>query len=199
MIRGTRVVIATRNPGKIREMRRLLGATGWEVCDLDAAGFRGDVDETGITYEENAALKAVEVAAATGIAALADDSGIEVPALGGWPGPLSARWMGGAADDADRLHGLLEEVEARCPSDRRARYVCAVCLARPGDAPLLARGETWGILVEPRGTAGFGYDPGFRSDDLGITFGEASDAAKDGVSHRARAVQALLRELGVTA
>lgn len=197
MIRGARLVAATRNPGKLREVRRLLVATGWDICDLDAAGFTGDVAETRPTYEENAALKAITVASVTEMPALADDSGIEVPALGGWPGPRSARWMGDGADDCDRLHGLLDEVEARCPSDRRVRYVCAVCLARPGQAPLLARGETWGTLVRPRGAAGFGYDPSFLSDDLGVTFGEATDEAKDGVSHRARALRALLEKLGV--
>jgi XTP/dITP diphosphohydrolase len=103
--------------------------------------------------------------------------------------------MGEAATDVDRLHGLLGEVERRCPNDRRARYVCVVTLARPGRETVSARGETSGVLVAPSGPGGFGYDPAFLSDDLGITFGEATSEAKDGVSHRARALAALLAVL----
>jgi len=187
-----RVAVASRNPGKLAELLRLLGGHPWELVDLDAAGFSGELEEPGATYDENSALKAQTVCSATGLPALADDSGIEVPALGGWPGPASARWMGQAAADVDRLHGLLAEVERRCPDDRRARYVCVVTLARPGREAVSARGETTGVLVAPSGSGGFGYDPSFLSDDLGITFGEASAAAKDGVSHRARALAALL-------
>jgi XTP/dITP diphosphohydrolase len=189
------VAVASRNPGKLAELRRLLGGHPWELVDLDGAGFSGELEEPGATYDENSALKAQAVCSATGLPALADDSGIEVPALGGWPGPASARWMGEAATDVDRLHGLLAEVERRCPDDRRARYVCVVTLARPGMEALSARGETSGVLVAPGGSGGFGYDPAFLSDDLGITFGEATAEAKDRVSHRARAVAALLAEL----
>jgi XTP/dITP diphosphohydrolase len=103
--------------------------------------------------------------------------------------------MGEPATDVDRLHGLLSEVERRCPDDRRARYVCVVTLARPGMEAVSARGETAGVLVAPSGSGGFGYDPAFLSDDLGSTFGEATAEAKDGVSHRARALAALLAEL----
>lgn len=190
-----RVVAATRNPGKMAELRRLLGGRPIELIDLDAAGVAGALEEPGETYEENASAKAQAVLAVTGIPALADDSGIEVPALGGWPGPHSARWLPEPATDGDRLRGLLEEVERRCSADRRARYVCVACLAVPGEALLCARGETWGSLVDPRGSGGFGYDPAFLSDDLGITFGEASAGAKDRVSHRARALNALLEAL----
>jgi XTP/dITP diphosphohydrolase len=186
------VAVASRNPGKLAELRRLLAGHPWELVDLDQAGFSGELEEPGDTYQENAAAKAAAVCAATGMPALADDSGIEVPALGGWPGPASARWRGPAASDPDRLQGLLDEVERRCPGDRRARYVCVVVLARPGAAPVSARGETAGVLVAPRGSGGFGYDPAFLSDDLGITFGEAGAEAKDRVSHRARALRALL-------
>jgi XTP/dITP diphosphohydrolase len=189
------VAVASRNPGKLAELRRLLAGHSWELVGLDAAGFTGELEEPAETYAENAAAKALAVCAATGMASLADDSGIEVPGLGGWPGASSARWMGPDADDVDRLQGLLAQVERRCPGDRRARYVCVVTLARPATPPLSARGETTGVLVAPRGSGGFGYDPGFLSDDLGITFGEATAAAKDGVSHRARALAALLARL----
>ena len=185
------LVIASNNPGKVAEFRRLLGGSPWRLLSLGEAGFHGDLDEPGATYAENAAAKALAVSEALGLAALADDSGIEVDALHGWPGPRSARWMGDGASDADRLTGLLAEVDRRCPDQREVRYVCVAALARPNAEPVLARGECLGVLVPPRGTAGFGYDPSFLSDDLGITFGEASDAMKDGVSHRARAVRRL--------
>jgi len=190
-----RLAVASRNPGKLAELRRLLNGHPWELVGLDAAGFTGELEEPADNYEENAAAKALAVCAATGMASLADDSGIEVPGLGGWPGPSSARWMGPEAGDVHRLEGLLAEVERRCPGDRRARYVCVMTLARPATPPLSARGETTGVLVPPRGSGGFGYDPCFLSDDLGITFGEATAAAKDGVSHRARALAALLARL----
>ena len=185
------LVIASNNPGKIAEFQRLLGRSSWRLLSLREAGFGGDLEEPGETFAENAAAKAMTVASALGLAALADDSGIEVDALGGWPGPRSARWLGDDASDEDRLHGLLAEVDRRCPDQREVRYVCVVALARPAAEPVLARGECRGTLVTPRGAGGFGYDPAFLSEDLGITFGEAADAAKDGVSHRARALRRL--------
>lgn len=191
-----RLVVATRNPGKVREFARLLAAYRWRLRSLDDAGVVGDIDEPGPGYTENAVAKALAVANATECAALADDSGIEVDALGGWPGPRSARWMGPDANDGDRLRGLLGEIQRSSPDDRRCRYVCVVAFAQPGAEPITARGVCLGTLVEPRGSAGFGYDPSFLSIDLGITFGEASDEAKDRVSHRARAI-ARLAESGV--
>lgn len=190
------LVLATRNPGKVAEMRRLLAGRPWRVVDLDGAGVPADTElpEPGPGYRENAAAKAAAAAAMSGLWALADDSGIEVAALRGWPGPHSARWRPGT--DADRLRGLLDEVERRTPDDRRARYVAVVALARPGAEPIVAHGACDGVLVEPRGARGFGYDPAFLSTDLGITFGEADDEAKDGVSHRARAL-ARLAEAGL--
>lgn len=188
------LVVATRNPGKLAEFARLLAHLPWRVTGLDEAGVAGDLDEPGPGYEENARAKAVAACAATGLPALADDSGIEVPALRGWPGPRSARWLAG--DDRARLDGLLGEVDRRCPDDRRVRYVCVVALARPAADVVVARGSCEGRLVAPRGGAGFGYDPAFLSNDLGITFGQATAAQKDGVSHRARAL-ARLAESGV--
>jgi XTP/dITP diphosphohydrolase len=191
-----RLVIASRNRGKIAEMGQLLAPYPLRLMSLDEARFAGELAEPGPGYVENAMAKAMAVCAATGLATLADDSGIEVDALRGWPGPISARWMGDTAGDADRIRGLLDEVARRCPDDPRARYVCFMALARPQAEPLVARGECWGRLVEPRGDRGFGYDPAFLSDDLGMTFGEADAAAKDHVSHRARAV-ARLAESGL--
>ena len=191
-----RLVIATRNPGKMREFARLLAAYPWRLLSLDDAGVPGELDEPGPGYVENATAKALVTADATGLPALADDSGIEVDALRGWPGPQSARWMGPEATDEDRLFGLLAEVERRTPEDVRCRYVCVAAFARPDADTVTARGVTLGTLVQPRGIRGFGYDPAFLSSDLGVTFGEATDEAKDAVSHRARAI-ARLAESGV--
>lgn len=194
---GPVLVLATRNPGKIAELRRLLAAWPWRPQTLDAVGFDRVLEEPGPGYVELAMAKAVAVCDATGFTALADDSGIEVDALRGWPGPLSARWMGEDASDDDRVRGLLDEVARRSPDDRRVRYVCVAALARPEAEPVTARGECLGTLIdEPRGSNGFGYDPVFLSVDLGITFGEASEEAKARVSHRARAI-ARLGEAGV--
>ncbi|MBV8194191.1 MAG: non-canonical purine NTP pyrophosphatase [Candidatus Dormibacteraeota bacterium] len=180
----------------MREFGRLLHGFAWRLLSLDDVAVRIELSEPGPGYRENALAKAVAVTAATGLWALADDSGIEVDALRGWPGPQSARWLGDAASDTDRLRGLLGEVERRSPDDRRCRYVCVVALARPGAQPVTAQGTCLGELVEPKGERGFGYDPAFRSADLGITFAEAGAEAKDRVSHRARAI-ARLAESGL--
>jgi XTP/dITP diphosphohydrolase len=190
-VSGSVLLLATRNPGKVAELRVLLSPWTLDVQSLDEAGFDGRLDEPGPGYSESALAKAVAVCTATGLPALADDSGIEVDALRGWPGPMSARWMGEDATDEDRLLGLIAEVERRTPDDRRVRYVCVAALARPGAEPVTAHGECLGTLVEPSGTNGFGYDPAFRSLDLGITFGDATDEAKARVSHRARAIARL--------
>lgn len=191
------LVLATRNPGKLAELGDMLVDLPWTLQSLDDVGFDDELKEPGPGYLESALAKATVVCAATGLAALADDSGIEVDALRGWPGPLSARWMSAGATDADRLAGLIAEVASRSPSDRRVRYVCVAALARPNAEPVTARGECLGTLVtEPRGSNGFGYDPAFLSNDLGVTFGEASEEDKARVSHRARAI-ARLAESGV--
>jgi XTP/dITP diphosphohydrolase len=185
------LVLATTNDGKLREFRRLLAAHPWTIVGLADVDWTDELVETGDGYAENALAKAAAVSAALTLPALADDSGIEVDALRGWPGPRSARWLGAEAGDEERLAGLIAEVDRLTPADRRVRYVCVVALCRPAAQPVTARGECEGVLVAPRGHSGFGYDPGFLSDDLGITFGEAADSAKDRVSHRARALRRL--------
>jgi XTP/dITP diphosphohydrolase len=185
------LVVATNNPGKLREFRRLLAPHPWRVIGLAETAWSGDLDEAADTYVDNALAKAAMVSTALDLPAIADDSGIEVDALRGWPGVRSARWLGPDATDEERLAGLIAEVDRRSADDRRVRYVCAVALCRPGAQAVTAHGETLGTLVEPRGTRGFGYDPAFLSDDLGTRFGEASDTEKDQVSHRARALRRL--------
>jgi len=188
------LVIATRNPGKLREFRRLLAHGPWRLLSLDDAGFDGDLDEPGPGYVENARAKAETVTERIGLPALGDDSGIEIPAFDGWPGPVSARWLGGDATDADRLHGLLRKVEADAGGDTRARYVAVLCLARPARPSIVIRETCDGSIVTPVGPGGFGYDPAFFSLDLEATFGQVPADEKDVVSHRGRAVAAFRAE-----
>lgn len=195
-----RVVLATRSAGKLRELAPMLAAAGWEAVTLSDLGVPASVEEDALethdTFEGNAVAKATWFhAQCGGLPVLADDSGLCVEALGGRPGVHSKRWSGradltGAAlDAANNAHLQAALGQA---SDRRARYVCVVAWMG-AEGVRTARGETHGILVSsPRGAGGFGYDPYFLSDDLGVTFGEASQAAKAGVSHRGRAMQALL-------
>lgn len=181
-----RLVIATGNAGKLREFRELLAPAG-----LPVDGCPTDVEETAGTYEGNAALKAEAALRECGVAALADDSGLEVDALGGYPGVRSARVAGTqAARDRTVLERLAEAGAAR---PWRARFVCALALALPGGEVRTFRGEAVGELVEPRrGGHGFGYDPMFLLPDLGRTFDELDPEEKHRRSHRGRAVQALL-------
>lgn len=197
------VLLATRSAGKLRELRPLFKAAGVPVMDLEELGMEFDPEEAGIeqfsTFEENALAKAkyfYEVSG--GIATVADDSGLEVTALGGAPGVRSKRWAAPPTDRADVTdaanNALLMERMAGV-ADRRARYVCAAAFAGLG-REVVCRGEVEGEIVEvPRGAGGFGYDPYFLSRELGRTFGEASADEKAGVSHRARAFGALLEEM----
>ncbi len=197
-----RVLLATRSAGKLRELRPLFAEAGYDVIDLSAAGVIEDsAAEAAVeefeTFEENALAKARYFFERAGgrISTVADDSGLEVDALGGRPGVRSKRWSGrddlnGEALDEANNERLLAELEGA--SDRSARYVCAAAYV-DGNRELVVRGETGGrMLGESRGTGGFGYDPYFLSGELGVTFGEASREAKQGVSHRGRAFRALL-------
>ena len=188
------LVLATGNFGKVKELRAMLGGR-FDVRSMREMGAEMDVEETGETFEENALLKAEALMRATGCAALADDSGLLVDALGGRPGVYSARYAGVHGDDEANNQLLLKEL-ADTPEPRTARYAAAVALCRPGREPLVAFGTCEGsILREYRGDGGFGYDPLFYSDDLQMTLAEASPEAKNAISHRARAVQKLLKML----
>ena len=205
MIGGT-LLLATRSAGKLREIRPLLAPLGLHLLDLTEAGLPEESDdelETGSTFEENALAKArYYFAASGGIPTVADDSGIEVSVLEGRPGVKSKRWSGRsdlsgqALDDANNAT-LIEALQGA--PDRTARYVCVAAFA-DASGEIVARGETSGTIVkQPRGTGGFGYDPYFLSDDLGVTFGEAAPEEKARVSHRGRAFRQLaerLQELG---
>jgi len=189
-------VLATANPGKVRELGRLVGEWGPVVVESLAlhAGLSLP-DETGETYAENAALKARAVAAATGVPALADDSGLEVAALGGAPGVRSARY---ADTDSARIEKLLAALAGVAGRDREARFVCVVAAAWPDGGLVSAEGVCAGRIAErPSGGGGFGYDPVFVADELGRSFATATPEEKDRLSHRARAVRALGALLGV--
>jgi XTP/dITP diphosphohydrolase len=182
-----RLLIATTNPGKVREYQQLLQGLKCEMIGLAEAGITQDVDETGTTYAANALLKAHEYAALSGLLTLADDSGIEVDALNGRPGVQSARY---APDSPTRIHKLLGEMQ-HVPADRRAaRFQCVIALAWPDGRAEITTGtcEGW-ITTEARGHNGFGFDPVFFIPERGVTMAELSDEAKNQISHRARAAQ----------
>jgi XTP/dITP diphosphohydrolase len=201
-----KLLAATRSKGKQPEFRRVLEPAGIEVVFPEDLGIWEspveDTLETSETFEGNARRKAEHFARLTGLPTVADDSGLEVFALGGAPGVRSRRWAGAtgsgleldAANNAELLRRLHGAPEAR----RRARYRCVLVLLRdPGAVPEVFEGVAGGRILEaPRGEAGFGYDPLFYSDELGRTFGEATPEEKDAVSHRGRALRALAAALG---
>ncbi len=185
-----KIVIATHNQNKLREIREIF--TGHEILSAEEAGFSEDIEETGKTFLENALLKARAVCRKTGLPALADDSGLCVEALGGAPGVYSARYSGGGSAENRAL--LLKNLEGE--EDRRASFRCAVALVFPEGREVTAEGRADGrILTEERGTGGFGYDSLFLSEELGVSFAEAEEEAKNAVSHRGRALRALAQKL----
>lgn len=184
------IVVASGNTGKIREIGELLADLGVEVVPQSAYGVV-EADETGTTFEDNAIIKARNAVAATGLPAIADDSGLAVDALGGRPGVHSARYAGPGASDDDNIDRLLAELgDSR---DRRAAFHCVACYLEPsGDRPLLARGTWTGeILPARRGRGGFGYDPVFFVPELEKSSAELSPADKNARSHRGQALRKL--------
>ena len=189
------VVLATRNPGKITELRRILDDAGLDI-DLqgtDRFPSMPDVAETGTTFAANAILKSRAACDFTGLPAIADDSGLCVDALNGMPGILSARWAGGHGDDAANLALVLAQV-GHVPAQRRgARFVCAAALSLPAGTDEVVEGELVGTLTTaPRGEDGFGYDPIFRPAGSDLTTAQMAPADKDTISHRGRAFRALV-------
>jgi XTP/dITP diphosphohydrolase len=191
------LVIATGNPGKLREFRALLDGLPFDVVAQADLGVVAP-EETGASFLDNALLKARHAAAATGVAAIADDSGLEVDALGGAPGIYSARYAGAGADDAANNAKLLAALAGVPARARTARYRCAlVFVAGPRDPPLIAEGVWEGLLLDaPRGSGGFGYDPYFWVPDLDLTAAELNPAEKNRLSHRGTALRALRGLLG---
>lgn len=190
---GATLVIASHNEGKVREIRELLAPFALVIRGAAELGL-SEPEETGDTFAANAALKAVAVAEASGFAALADDSGLAVAALGGAPGIFSARWAGPQKDFAAAMTRVERELSAKGAHERHAKFVCALALATPQGACHVFEGEVHGHLeFPPRGTKGFGYDPIFVADGMTATFGEIAPEQKHAISHRARAFAKLLQ------
>lgn len=186
---GDRLVVASHNPGKVAEIETLLAPYGVATVGAAALGLP-EPEETGLTFEENAALKARAAAEASGLPALADDSGLVVPALGGAPGIYSARWAGPGKDFRIAMQRVRRELGEQ---DRRAHFVAVLALAWPDGDIAGFRGEVHGVLVwPPRGERGFGYDPIFVPDGHEMTFGEMEPADKHKISHRALAFEKLV-------
>lgn len=192
-----KVVLASTNPGKLTELRALLEPAGLGVVSQDAFGVEPP-EETGLTFVENALIKARAACAATGLPALADDSGVVVDALGGAPGVRSARYAGTGASDADNIARLLEALAGIASPERGAAFVCVIAYLRHvhDPCPIVCEGVWRGrILDAPRGAGGFGYDPVFFIETLGRTAAELSRAEKNVVSHRGQALAQLLAQI----
>lgn len=194
-----RLLIATNNAGKLAEYRALLAGCGWDLVTPAELGLRLSVEESGADYAANARIKAQAFARASGALTLADDSGLEVDALGGRPGPLSARYAGPAQTDEAGVALVLAQMKDVPRERRQARFRCVIALAQPDGAIRFAEGECHGVITnEPRGRNGFGYDPIFHLPDLGRSMAELTPEEKNAISHRARAAQkacALLKEM----
>jgi len=193
---GRILLIATRNPGKLREFAALLAGVPFALRGLDSIAGAPHVIEDGATYRENAYAKASTLARFSGLPTLADDSGLEVDALGGAPGVRSARFAGAGADDGANIRLLLEALAGRPRADRTARFRCVLIVVRPDGETIAAEGSCEGIITDvPRGNAGFGYDPVFYYPAADLFFAEMADTEKNRISHRARACAELAPRL----
>jgi XTP/dITP diphosphohydrolase len=193
-----KIVIATRNSGKLGEFHTLLAPLNSTLLSLHDISLDIEVEETGNSFKENACLKAIEYSRLTQLPVLADDSGLEVEALGGRPGIHSARYAGPGASDSDRIQKLLKELND-VGERRQARFVCVLAMAHSGELLRISEGECRGIIAdEPRGSNGFGYDPIFLFPELRKTYAELSESEKNQYSHRAHAVASLLQQLRET-
>ena len=189
------LVVASHNKGKLREIEDLLAPLGFALKSAAELGLP-EPEETGLTFEDNAILKARAAADASGIAALADDSGLSVDALDGAPGIYSARWAGEKKDFNAAMVRVGRELAAANTTDTSAKFVCVLALAEPHGKVETFRGEVHGNLVfPPRGTRGFGYDPIFVADGMEQTFGEIDSTLKHSISHRAKAFEKLVAAL----
>lgn len=190
--RGSKLVIASHNEGKVRELGELFAPYGVDCVSAGSLGLP-EPAETGDTFEANALLKARAAAAGSGLMALADDSGLEVEALGGAPGIHSARWGGEERDFGKAMQRLHEELEATGGAYRRANFICALALAAPNGEDVTFTGRVFGAIHwPPRGDRGFGYDPIFVPDGHTETFGEMDPGLKNALSHRMRAFEQMI-------
>ena len=192
---ASKLLLATRNEGKIIEFRRILDAIApgaIELIGLDQFPQLWDVEETGTTFEENALLKAREMSEATGLAAIADDSGLCIDALGGDPGIFSARWSGAHGDDQANIAKVLDQLSQTPDEERTAYFICVAALYLPGGKTHCEEGRFYGsILHSPVGENGFGYDPIFQPQGLTISSAQMSSEEKDAMSHRGKALRAI--------
>jgi XTP/dITP diphosphohydrolase len=187
-----RLLVATRNPGKLSEYEELLAGLPVELTYLESEGIAEDVEETGSSFAENAVLKARRYALISGLLTLADDSGLEVDALGGEPGVHSARYAGPGATDEDRYRLLLDRMRDVPPGERSARFRCVIAVAEPEGETYTVDGVCEGVIAySPEGEFGFGYDPVFYMPERGKTMAQLPPEEKNLVSHRARAAQAI--------
>ena len=190
--RGATIVAASHNEGKVRELAELLAPFGVECISAASLGLP-EPEETGASFAENAAIKAEAAAKASGMMALADDSGLEVAALDGAPGIHSARWGGPGKDFGLAMERVQRELEAKGAADARANFTCALALAAPKGSAQIFEGKVFGTLTwPPRGGRGFGYDPIFVPDGYKETFGEMAPELKNRLSHRMRAFEKLM-------
>lgn len=190
MTASTKLLLATRNPGKLSELRQMLSGLPVVITDLTAFPQAPEIAEVGHTFAENAKLKATGYACETRLLTLADDSGLEIDALGKEPGVYSARYLGESVSFAKRIQSLLERLDGVELDERTARFVCAIATADAGGNILNTAVEIcegW-IAEQPRGSSGFGYDPIFVPDGYALTFGELDSTVKNVISHRARAL-----------
>jgi XTP/dITP diphosphohydrolase len=191
-----KLLLATNNKGKVREYKHMLKDLAVELVSPDEVGINTEVEEIGESLEENARLKATTLARESKLLTLADDSGLEVDALGGEPGRLSARYAGEGASDKDRVNYLLKKLEGVPEGKRSARFRCVIAIAQPDGEAELCSGECEGVIaLEPRGEAGFGYDPVFYLPELGKTMAELTLEEKNSVSHRGRAAKEAIKLL----
>jgi XTP/dITP diphosphohydrolase len=194
-----KLLLATNNTGKVAEYRQLLADCGWELVTPSELGLSLPAEETGDTYEENAKIKAMKAAQLGGLHCLADDSGLEVDALTGEPGPRAARFGGEAASHQQKMSLLLERLKGVPPLERGCRFVCVIAIADPQGGVRLCRGACMGLVAEaPQGEGGFGYDPIFYLRERGLSMAQLSAEEKNAISHRGRAAQIarqILKEL----
>jgi len=190
-----KLIAATNNAHKLTEIRAILAGADVELLSMRDAGLEMEIEETGSTFEENAMIKAKAVYAATGIAAIGDDSGLEIDALNGAPGVYSARYAGENATDLDRIHKVWRELESVPEENLGAQFVCTIACVLDEETSFVVRGICRGrIIRECRGEGGFGYDPCFYVPKLGKTYSELAPEEKNAISHRGNALKKFVGE-----